>query len=122
MPRVTVTAQALGASGFPPVLPLPANSADITFAASDATNKEQVVHTERIALIFRNTGAGARTVTITSVAYLGRTGDITGYSIGAGETAILGPFPAAGFRQSNSYLYWEAEHAEVLYAAVVLPS
>lgn len=120
MPRVTRVAIPLGAAGYPD-LPLAANAADVPLTASDAVNFEQVVHAANVIIVARNSGAGARTITVTSAPYLGRSGDITGYSIGAGEFAILGPFPAAGWRQANGFLYWQAEHAEVLTACVLLP-
>jgi hypothetical protein len=90
--------------------------------AADATNKEEVVITGREILIAQNTGAGARTVTITSVAINGRTGDITSYSLGAGEFGVFGPFRREGWAQGTGKLYFEAEHAEVKWAVIRLPS
>lgn len=121
MARVTLTAQ--DALGSYPSLPIASNGADLTETAADATNKEQVLLTGRELIIAHNTGAGARTVTFTSVAdALGRSGDITTYSIGAGEIAVFGPFKREGWAQSNGYLYIEASHAEVKWGVVRLPS
>lgn len=51
-----------------------------------------------IGLIFQNATAGALTVTIHSQPdQLGRSGDITAYSIGAGHFAIFQEFPGAGW-------------------------
>lgn len=120
MPRVTRTAVSLGAAGYP-TLPLTALAADITLTAADATNKEQVLHTDRLVVIARNSGATPRTVTISSIAYLGRTGDIGPYTVGAGLTAIFGPYPAAGFRQAGGWLFFEASHLDIVFACVLLP-
>lgn len=120
MPRVTRTAVAPVVTGYP-TLPVTANAADLVFTAADATNFEQVVHTERVIILARNTGVGVRTVTITSAPYLGRTGDISAYSLDAGDTGIFGPFPAAGFRQTDGKLYFAGSHAEVLFAVIAIP-
>ena len=100
-----------------------ANAADLTMTAADAANFEQVAHTGKELIIAHNTGAGARTITIESIASgtLGRSGDITTYSIGAGEIAVFGPFQSDGWRQSGSLLHFKAEHAEVELAVVTFP-
>jgi hypothetical protein len=103
-------------------LPVPVNTLDLAWLAADATNKEQVVHSGREVIIAHNTGVGARTVTITSKAINGRTGDVTAYSIGAGEYARFGPFPTRGWRQTDGFLYFEAEHAEVLFLVLKVPA
>lgn len=100
-----------------------ANAADFTFAAGDASNGNYFVHTGKQVIIARNTGAGARTITLTSsVDSLNRLGTITAYSIGAGEFAIF-PQPLAldGWRQSNGQFYIDVEHAEVTLAVITLP-
>jgi hypothetical protein len=113
----------LTALGNFPGLSLVANSADLVMTAANATNKEEFVMTGKDLLIAHNTGAGARTVTITSVSEgrTKRTGDITTYSIGAGKFAAFGPFEKAGWMQSNGKLYFEAEHSEVKFGVVTLP-
>lgn len=100
-----------------------ANAADFTFAAGDASNGNYFVHTGRQLILARNTGAGARTITLTSaVDDLNRLGTITAYSIGAGEFAI---FPQGltieGWRQSDGQFYINVEHAEVTLAVITLP-
>lgn len=117
MARQTLTAQAPAAilAGAPA-----ADALDLTFTAADATNKEEVVLTGNEILIAWNSGVSARTITITTVAdpALGRTGDISAYSLGAGEHAMIGPFPVAGFAQTNGKLYFEAAHADVKWAVI----
>src|SRR5689334_19627624 len=112
MARQTLTK--LTVLGSFPTLPITANAADLPMTAADATNKEQFVLDGKHIIIAHNTGAGARTVTLTSVADAGnaRTGDITAYSIGAGEYAAFGPFDRQGWMQTAGYMYIEAEHAE----------
>jgi hypothetical protein len=119
--RVAIAAQdALGAF---PTIPLTVTSADLIETAADATLKQSTVLTGRELIIAHNTGAGARTVTFTSVAdERGRTGDITTYSIGAGKIAVFGPFTRAGWMQSGGLIYYEAEHAEVKFGVIRLPS
>lgn len=121
MPRVTRTAISLGAVGYP-ALPLPVNSADIPLTAADATNKEQVAHTEKLVIVARNSGVVDRTVSITSVADThSRVGDIAAYILNAGDVGIFGPFPASGWRQVDGKLYFEGAHADILFACVLLP-
>jgi len=120
MPRTSITVQT-------PKGPTPgtitANLLDLTFTAADASNGNQALFTgNRMLVVWRNSGAGARTVTITSVAdpRNNRSGDVSAFSIGAGE---YGGFivERAGWEQSDGYLYFTAEHAEVLYAVLAIP-
>lgn len=120
MARQTLTA--FTAVGPYPALQPAANSLDLAFTAANATDKEEVIVRGPTLLIAQNTGAGARTVTVTSVADdKRRTGDITAYPIDAGEFAVLGPFNADGWMQSDGKLYFEASHSEVKWAVVRLP-
>ncbi len=121
MARVDHAAQqGLGAY---PTLPIAANGADLVEVAADATNKESTdIINGKTFVIAHNTGVGARTVTFTSVVDAqNRTGDITAYSIGAGEIAIFGPFHKNGWGQSGGdagKLFFEASHAEVLFSVL----
>ena len=89
-----------------PTTPLSANSADVVFAAGDATNGNSVAITNGKTLIMaRNTDASAQTITIASVAdSFGRKGDITTYSIGADEIAMFGPFQKPGWDQPGLFI------------------
>lgn len=96
--RVLIAAQS--PVGSYPVTPLTANSADLTETAGDATNGHYTPIVDGKTYVqFHNTGAGARTATITSARdEFGRTGDITAYSLGAGEISKpFGPFYKAGW-------------------------
>lgn len=99
-----------------PALPLAANSADVTLAAADVANGNQIAwgQSGRMVVLVQNSGASsAHTVTITSApdAY-NRTGDITSYSLAAGE---LGAFVLnrAGWMQADGNLYLAGDHAEI---------
>ena len=118
MARATLTAlTALGAYGS-----YSANAADLPMTAANASDLNQVVATNNDLIIAHNTGAGANTVTITSIAdpSYGRVGHITTYSLGAGEYAAFGPFKNAGWKQADGMLYFEASHAEVKFGIVAL--
>lgn len=120
MPRVDHTPAAVAIKSYPDPLPVAANSADLAFFASDAANFEKANHTDNLILIAWNSGVVGRTVTISSASYQGRTGDITTYALEAGDHAIFGPFPAAGWRQSDGKLYFAGSHAEVKWALVLI--
>lgn len=117
MPRVTLTK-------FVPIGPVSskytANAADLTMTAADPVNKQQVKLTrEGDIIVAHNTGGSPATVTITSTAdALGRTGDITTYSLGAGEYAVFGKFQSQGWVQSDGNLYFEASSADVKFGVI----
>ena len=110
------------AGGPYPTLQPTAASLDFALVAINATNKCQVALTGKELLLVQNTGAGARTFTVSSVAdALKRSGDITAYSLGAGKFMVLGPFAIEGWRQSDGNLYFEGEHAEIKVTVIRLP-
>lgn len=119
MPRVTLTRTT--PLGPYPTLPVSANALDLTLAAADAANKNQFLLDGPCLIVAHNTGVGARTITLTSVADpQQRTGDITTYSIGADEIAVFKIDQVAGWRQTDGFMYLEAEHAEVLLGVIRL--
>lgn len=96
-----------------------ANGADVALTAADATNKQEATITGRELILAYNSDSGAHTVTFTSIADdLGRTGDITSYSVGAGEFALFGPFTLKGWQQSNGKVYFEANDATVKFLVI----
>lgn len=99
-----------------------ANLLDIAFTAADNANGHTTPFVgNRMLVVARNSGAGARTITITSVADShGRTGDVTAYSIGAGEYKAF-IVERDGWQQSDGALYHTAEHSEVLVAVLAIP-
>lgn len=91
-----------------------ANAADLTWQAADVANGNQVLGKAGDIILFKNTDAvNTYYVTITSVALFGRTGDITQYDVGPAETAHFGPYQHAGWKQTDGYLYLDAEHADI---------
>lgn len=119
MPRTTLTAlAALGPWGAYSV----ANSADLPMSAADVGNKNQVAATGNDLVIAHNTGGSPYTITITSIAdpRNNRTGDITTYSLGAGEYAAFGPFKGVGWKHTDGYIYFEASNALVKFGIVGL--
>lgn len=102
--------------------PYAAEGVAITMTAADPSNKSQIVATGREIVIAHNTGALARTVTITSVADpYGRTKDITAESIAPGALRVYGAgLEITGWQQTDGKLYFEANHAEVKFGVLRL--
>lgn len=120
MARTTVTPQAV--VGPYPALPVSADSLDITWAAADTVNQNQFPITGKEVILARNDNAGAQTITLNSNPSdtFNRDGDITTYSIGAGEYAAF--YPAIkGWKQADSQFYLEASAADVFFAILRLP-
>ena len=118
MARASLTPKtALGSYGNYSV----ANSADLAMAAANASDLNQFVASGNDLIFAHNTGSSAYTVTISSVAdSYGRTGDITTYSLGAGEYAVFGPFKLTGWMQTDGKIYLAASNAEVKFGVVAL--
>lgn len=94
-----------------------------TFAACDATNKEQWANTGKEIIIFFNSGSTTRSCTITSIASPAtgnRTGDIT-FNLAAGAYKSVGPLAQDGWMQTDGNTYSEAAHAEVLVSVIRIP-
>lgn len=90
----------------------------LTQTAADATNYEQTAHTGREVIIFENSGATLRNITITSVAdNRNRTGDVT-FTLAAGAFKAIGPLGIEGWRQTDGNLYFQADHADVLISVI----
>ena len=104
-----------------PALPVSANALDFVFTAADASNKEQFVPGNDTLVIIKNGHATlAKTFTLTSKAdERNRTGDVTTYSLGAGEYALF-RFKKAGWMQSDGKIYMEAESSDIKYAVIQL--
>jgi hypothetical protein len=102
--------------------PYPTEGVLITPVAADTSNQNRVLLTGRQVLFARNSGASTRTITITSVgdSVEGRLGTITAENILAGQVKLYGPFATDGWRQTDGYLWFEANHAEVLFWIVTV--
>lgn len=96
--RLLIAAQSV--VGTYPATPLVVGAATIAETAGDATNGHYTpIVNGKTCVIAHNTGAGARTLTITSaVDAQNRLGTITAYSIAAGGISLpFGPFTADGW-------------------------
>lgn len=106
-----------------PALQPAVNTLDVTWTAAGASFAlgAQFPLTGREIVLCRNPSGGALTVTVTSIRNeYNRLGDITAYSIGAGETAVLPQFQLNGWKQSDGMLYLEASAADILFAVLKL--
>ena len=120
MARVLVAAQTT--PGAYPALPISANSRDLSMQAGDSSlgNYTPIVEGKTL-VIFQNTDSGAHTVGFTSAAdTYNRTGDITGYSLGAGELCLFGPFKALGWSDGGN-LDFNVSDNTVKVAVITLP-
>lgn len=110
------------APGSYPPLPPAANSLDVVFTAADVANKDSFVASGNDLVLAWNTdGVNPHTVTASSVAdEKKRTGDVTAYSIGAGEIVVLGPFKKAGWMQPSGHVHLDASDAAVKFAVIAL--
>lgn len=121
MARTTIAAQTT--PGAYPTLPVAANSRDLAVVPADVGNGNDVTIVEGKTLLvaYNASAATARTLTLTSVAdAFGRSGDITAYSMAAGEIAIFGPFKVAGWSHAGK-LWVDGSHAEMTFAVITLP-
>lgn len=100
-----------------------AGAAHFVWTAAIAADKEKaLLNNSLLLLAYNSDGANPYTATVTSTADpFGRTGDITAYSLAAGDYAVFGPFKNIGWMQSDGYLYFEAENAAVKWAAFFIP-
>ena len=101
------------------ILPFGSGTAAATMTAADASNNNLAPFPGNGALILvaQNTHASTPyTITVTSAAdEFGRTGDITTYSLAAGDIVPL-LIPANGWKQSDGNLYFQASNASVKFA------
>jgi len=113
MPRTILAANTV-VGGYPTA------GVTITATAADTANQNRTLHTGKEIIIARNSGASTRTVTITSLAdsQQGRTGNIAAENILAGVIKTFGPFALDGWKQTDGYIYFESNHAEVLFSVI----
>ena len=104
---------------LPATLPLVANSADLTMTAADVGNGNSFVASGKDLVIVQNSHASTTyTVTVTSVAKDGRTGDITTYSLAAGVIAVFGPLQTPGWRQTDGSVYLAGSNAAIKFGII----
>lgn len=118
MPRTAIAPQA-GIGSFP-VLPIAADAADLSMVAADLANLNQAAYGSyaRLMVVVQNSGASPYTVTFTSAPdALNRTGDISAYSLAAGDIAFFF-FERNGWRQSDGNLYFQGSNAAVKFGVI----
>lgn len=107
MPRVNIPVTASTATG----VQLPAAT------AGDAVNNMTIANSGREKILAKNTGAGARTVTLKfNRTVQGQTVADLVKSIPAGAEWLFGPFPVEDF---GTAMQINVEHAEVTFRAIV---
>lgn len=116
MPRTTIAVQV--PKGPYPTLQPAADALDMTLTACDTVNKNQTPLSGALLLIAQNSHATTPyTITISSVADArNRTGDITTYSLAAGDIAMFLINQADGWLQADGNLYYEGSNAAVKFA------
>lgn len=122
MARTTITGKTLPGS-YPTLQPSAGSLVVTEYAPGTASDGVQVALIPgKTILLARNTNAGAQTITVTSSAdSMGRSGDITTYSLAAGAIVALGPFQTDGWRQTDGNLYAVASHIDVKFSVLYLP-
>ncbi len=120
MPRVTLTP--ITPLGPYPTLQPSANALDVTFTAANVSDKNQFVFNGPKLLLVQNSDpANPYTFTLTSkVDSKNRTGDITTYSLAAGEIAAFKLDNSEGWMQSDGYVYLEGSNAAIKFAVINL--
>jgi hypothetical protein len=99
------------------------NTLDAAFVAAgaDYADGAEFTLTGQEIVIVRNGNVGAKTVTVTSYADpMNRTGDITAYSIGAGEYAILPQFQPQGWSNPSGKLHLAVNAADLEFLVIRL--
>lgn len=110
-----------------PVGPYPtsfaANSLDIAWANSDTANGNYFVSSGRDLLLVRNGDAAPQTITIASkIDPYGRTGDITAYSLGIGETMAFWFGNIQGWDQGSGQIYINTSDNDMAIAVFRIPA
>lgn len=101
-----------------PTLPIAANSADAAPASVDAVDGGAWIAVDGDILLIQNTDAGAQTATVESQAdQFNRKGDITAYSLAAGEFAVF-RFNRAGWADVDSKIHVTASDPAVKFLVI----
>lgn len=121
MPRTSIAV--VTPKGPYPDFPIAALSMSAAGVAADVANKNQFPYSGREIIIARNSGGTANTVTLTSNPdEHGRSGDITAYSIPAGDVFVFNAIGGLdGWKQADGMFYLEASNVAVLFTIVSLP-
>jgi hypothetical protein len=107
--------------GSYPATPLGANTADVTFTPAGANFADgfSFEATGDDLLLVKNGNAAPQTITLQSVNDAqNRKGDITAYSIGAGEEAVFDFTQINGWKQTDGKIYGSVTAADVSLAVI----
>lgn len=97
-----------------PSLQPAADALDGVWTAADVSNKNQFVLDGPVIVQFWNSGASPYTVTLTSaVDPQNRSGDVTAYSLAAGDIGVFKIDRTEGWKQTDGYMYLEASNTAV---------
>jgi hypothetical protein len=108
-----------------PFTAIGAGEADYTMAAADVTGNTFQCTGREIIVISNPAGGATYTVTVTSVAdEKGRTGNITSYSMAAGDYVVFGVglTNSQGWKSAAGLITLTANNAAVLIAVLRLPA
>lgn len=108
----------------PPFGTITAGSADVVFTAGDVGG-DTIACTGREIIIAFNSGASAYTITVSSVAdEKGRTGDISAYSLAAGDYVALGVglTNSQGWKNSSGNIAVSVSNAAIKWMVLRLPA
>lgn len=124
MPRTSIpSASIISPLGPYPSLPLSANALDLTWQASDTVNKNQfALGTGKYLVLARNVHATtAFTVTFTSAPdERKRSGDITAFSLAAGDVIAFLLDQHAGWKQTDGMFYLEGSDVSIQFCIIRL--
>lgn len=117
MARTTITAEAVPTN-------TPLTLEDLTFTAADVSNGNQFAYTGRdICIVFNSHASTTYTFTPSSVAVNGRQDPKHGaaQSLTAGQYMLVN-FRGEGWKQTDGYVYLDANNAAIKYCPIVLPA
>lgn len=104
-----------------PTLPVAALALDVTMAAADTSNLNQILLDGPMIVLVQNTAGVPGTVTLTSSAdSLNRTGDIATYTVAAGGISAFKIDQTNGWKQTDGYLYLQASATTMKLGAIRL--
>lgn len=114
MPRTTLTPVSIAGGSSVGV-----GFQEFPWAAADAVNGNQFAGTGKEILMIRNVNADSPLVS-RKITLLKTNGKIE-YTLGGGEYATTGQIPTSGYRQVDTYVYVDGEHANIELAVLVMP-
>jgi hypothetical protein len=116
MATIAITVQVLKGNYTIPT----ANQLDLTFTAADVALGNHYAATGKEFVIVQNSDpTNAYTFTLTSQPdTYGRTGDVTAYSLAAGEIGMYGPIPIDGWRNAAGQVLISGSNAAIKFAIV----